>query len=176
MEGLLNIQSIQPDRLADQADCVILDVRTLAEHRQLKLKSRHVHVPLDELDPARFMAERGLTAGTPVLMLCHAGKRAAVAAARFQAAGFPNVRVIEGGITGCEACGLPLVRGAGGMSLERQVRIVAGAVVLLGVILGWTVNYNFYLLAAFVGAGLVFSGATGWCGMAMLLARAPWNR
>jgi hypothetical protein len=67
-------------------------------------------------------------------------------------------------------------RGAKAMSLERQVRIAAGALVLLGVILGTWVHPGFYGLSAFVGAGLIFAGFTDWCGMAMVLAKMPWNQ
>jgi hypothetical protein len=75
---------------------------------------------------------------------------------------------------------LPVVRacvsGRGTISLERQVRIAAGTLVLLGVALGWFVHVAFFGLSAFVGAGLIFAGVTDWCGMGMLLARMPWNR
>jgi hypothetical protein len=66
---------------------------------------------------------------------------------------------------------------AGGMiSVERQVRIAAGAMVFTGVILGTFVYEGFYGLSGFVGAGLIFAGVTDWCGMGLLLARAPWNK
>ena len=76
----------------------------------------------------------------------------------------------------CAQAGLPLVRGKQVISLERQVRIAAGSLVLTGVILGWFVHPIFFGLSAFVGAGLVFAGVTDTCGMGLLLARMPWNR
>ena len=72
--------------------------------------------------------------------------------------------------------GLPVVRGKKAISLERQVRIAAGLLVLLGAVLGWLVHPAFVGLSAFVGAGLVFAGVTDTCGMGMLLARMPWNQ
>ena len=72
--------------------------------------------------------------------------------------------------------GLPVVRGKKAISLERQVRIAAGSLVLLGVLLGWLVHPAFIGLSAFVGAGLVFAGVTDTCGMGMMLARMPWNQ
>ena len=69
-----------------------------------------------------------------------------------------------------------MTRGAAVVSLERQVRIVAGFLTLGGVVLGALVHPGFYGLSAFVGAGLMFAGITDWCGMAMVLARMPWNR
>ena len=64
----------------------------------------------------------------------------------------------------------------GVIPLERQVRIAAGLLVLLGIGLAWHIHPAFLALSAFVGAGLVFSGLTDWCGMGMLLARMPWNQ
>ena len=85
--------------------------------------------------------------------------------------------LIEGGILAWEEAGLPAVYGERKViSLERQVRIAAGALVLTGVLLGWLVHPAWLGLAGFVGAGLMFAGITDTCGMAMLLARMPWNR
>ena len=75
-----------------------------------------------------------------------------------------------------QAAGLPVNRGQAGLSLERQVRIAAGVLVLSGVVLGTWVDPAFYGLSGFVGAGLIFAGVTDWCGMGLLLARAPWNQ
>jgi Protein of unknown function (DUF2892) len=83
---------------------------------------------------------------------------------------------VEGGTQACLDLGLPIARGKNSISLERQVRIAAGSLVVLGVTLGWFVHPVFFGLAAFVGAGLVFAGVTDTCGMGMLLARMPWNQ
>jgi hypothetical protein len=73
--------------------------------------------------------------------------------------------------------GLPVEKDSGApWALERQVRLAAGSLVLLGSILGFVVHAGFFALSAFVGAGLVFAGLTDWCGMGLLLARAPWNK
>lgn len=84
--------------------------------------------------------------------------------------------VIEGGIQALKQAGCSLSKGKSGvMPLERQVRIAAGVLVLLGVLLGTFLNAGFYGLSAFVGAGLIFAGITDTCAMGMLLARMPWN-
>ena len=83
---------------------------------------------------------------------------------------------VEGGTLACVERGLPAVRGRKTISLERQVRIAAGAMVLLGAGLGWLVHPAFMGLSAFVGAGLVFAGLTDTCGMGLMLARMPWNQ
>jgi rhodanese-related sulfurtransferase len=92
------------------------------------------------------------------------------------AAGFTNVVNIEGGTLACEQAGLPVVRGQKTISLERQVRIAAGSLVLIGVVLSLQVHPYWIGLSAFVGAGLVFAGITDTCGMGMILARMPWNQ
>jgi len=75
------------------------------------------------------------------------------------------------------AADLPVNRGSvRGISLERQMRIAAGSIVLLGVLLAWLVHPGFIGISAFVGAGLVFAGITDWCGTGMLLAKMPWNQ
>ena len=76
----------------------------------------------------------------------------------------------------CVVAGVPFVRGKKAVSLERQVRIAAGTLVLAGAVLGWFVDSAFIGLSAFVGAGLLFAGVTDTCGMGMVLARMPWNR
>ncbi len=83
---------------------------------------------------------------------------------------------VEGGTQAWDQAGLPVVRGQQAMSLERQVRIAAGSLVVLGSALGAFVSPYWIGLAAFVGAGLVFAGITDTCGMGMLLARMPWNK
>jgi hypothetical protein len=83
---------------------------------------------------------------------------------------------VEGGTQAWDEAGLPVVRGQKAISLERQVRIAAGSLVLLGALLGYFAHPYWIALSAFVGAGLVFAGITDTCGMGMLLARMPWNQ
>jgi len=85
--------------------------------------------------------------------------------------------IIEGGLNALKAAGAKTIIGSKKtISLERQVRIAAGALTLLGVVLGFTLSSSFFALSAFVGAGLMFAGITDTCGMGMVLARMPWNR
>jgi rhodanese-related sulfurtransferase len=153
---------------------VLVDVRTPAEFREVHVAGAH-SVPLDVLDRAAVDAVRKSNPG-PVYLLCASGIRAARAAKNLSEAGLEGGQVVEGGINAWIAAGLPVVRGRKTISIERQVRIGAGALVLLGTGLGWRVDPHFYILAAFVGAGLVFAGVSGICGLAILLAKAPWNR
>jgi rhodanese-related sulfurtransferase len=152
----------------------LIDVRTPVEFREVHVEFAR-NLPLDQLDPATFLHDRTGSNGGPLYFVCRSGGRAQQACERFQAAGFSNVLNVEGGTTACAEAGLPIVRGKKAISLERQVRIAAGSLVLAGVSLGWLVHPGFYGLSAFVGAGLLFSGLTDTCGMGMLLARMPWN-
>jgi hypothetical protein len=92
------------------------------------------------------------------------------------AAGFANTINVEGGTLACEVAGVPVVRGKKMMSLERQVRITAGSLVLVGAVLGFFVHPYWIGLSAFIGAGLAFAGITDTCGMGMMLAKMPWNQ
>ena len=154
----------------------IIDVRTPAEYAQVHAEGAR-SVPLDQLDPTTLISSREGANGEPLFIICKTGGRAAKACQKFQAAGFQNVMSVEGGTTAWEQAGLPVVRGTRRViSLERQVRIAAGSLVLLSVLLGWRVHPAFLGLSALVGTGLAFSGITDWCGMGMLLAKMPWNR
>ena len=83
---------------------------------------------------------------------------------------------VEGGTLAWDQAGLPVSRGRKVISLERQVRIAAGLLVLTGAVLALTVHPWWAGLSAFVGAGLMFAGITDTCGMALMLARMPWNQ
>ena len=170
----------------DPHNTLILDVRTGMEHGEKHLTFGHAHVPLDVLNPADVMMRHGLDKNSGVYILCRSGKRAAQAAEKFIAAGYVNVHVIEGGIIACEECGQKVqghattapsatLKNKGPLTLERQVRIAAGAIAAIGALLGLLVNPLFGLIPLFVGCGLVFAGVTDRCGMALLLTKAPWN-
>jgi rhodanese-related sulfurtransferase len=152
-----------------------IDVRTPAEFAAVHASGARL-VPFDQLDPAQLMATRQ-SPDEPIHLICQSGGRQAKAAQLLVEAGCANVVCVEGGTDAWIKAGMPVIRGGGKViSLERQVRIVAGAIVLIGVILGFAVHRAFFGFAGLVGAGLVFAGITDTCGMGMLLARMPWNR
>jgi rhodanese-related sulfurtransferase len=172
----LTRKTITPAALADLlrqgTPLDLLDVRTPAEFAGVHVQGARL-IPLDKLDPADLASAR---AGAPIYLLCKSGGRATRACDKLLATGIENAIIVEGGTDACVAAGLPLVRGQSRViSLERQVRIAAGLLVLTGAILALTVNPWFILLSGFVGAGLTFAGITDTCGMAMLLAKMPWN-
>jgi rhodanese-related sulfurtransferase len=160
-------------RLHKAGPIELVDVRTPVEFREVHVQGAR-NIPLDELDAAALAATRTADTG-PLYVLCRSGSRGRDACGRLLAAGCTNVINIEGGTLACIEAGLPVVRGQAAMSLERQVRIAAGLLVLLGVA-GSFLHPLALGLSAFVGAGLVFAGITDTCGMGLLLARMPWNQ
>jgi glyoxylase-like metal-dependent hydrolase (beta-lactamase superfamily II) len=154
--------------LGGEEAALVVDVRLPGEYRAVHLEPS-VLLPLDEITRRRSELPRD----RELVLVCRTGARARLAAAEL--AGF-RTRVLEGGIAAWQAAGHPVVEGKSHMSLERQVRVAAGALAGTGGALAVAVSPWFGLLPAFVGAGLVYAGITDRCGMAMLLARLPYNR
>lgn len=155
----------------------ILDVRTTAEHATEKLESS-ILLPVQDLSVASFrQCETQLSsAEQSIYILCESGKRAEMACAKLAEIDKPFV-IIEGGLKALKAAGIKTqVSQRKSISLERQVRISAGMLVVLGGLLGFMVSPTFFALSIFVGAGLVFAGISDTCAMGMLLARMPWNQ
>lgn len=157
----------------------MLDVRTPAEFQSLHVEGA-VSCPLSELELQELqqsLRARGFGESDTLYLLCQGGKRAQMAAEKITAGSALRVVVVEGGTEACVRTGVPVKAGSRKtISLERQVRITAGALVFTGVLLGTLVAPGWYALSGFVGLGLMFAGITDTCAMGMLLARMPWNR
>ena len=165
------VRRVSPSETRRQ-NTLLLDVRTPAEFEEAHIEGSVLH-PLSELD-ADEVAK--LAAGKDqCILVCRSGNRARQAAEKLKTSGLASLCILDGGVRAWEAEGLPLNRGRKMMSLERQVRIAAGALVFTGALFGYFVNPAWIALSGFVGAGLVFAGITDTCGMAMLIARMPWN-
>jgi len=173
------MKTIRPAELKQLLDVnpalPLIDVRTPLEFGEVHVPQA-INVPLDRLNPGEVIQSRGLSDNQPAYLLCRSGARATKAAQQFAKTGHDIGVVVEGGTQAWIDAGLSVERGAAKViSLERQVRIAAGSLVLLGFILAYFVHPYFLGLSAFVGVGLVFAGVTDWCGMGLLLAKAPWN-
>jgi rhodanese-related sulfurtransferase len=173
------VATISPASFADlrrQGDHVtLIDVRTPAEYGEVHVEGAH-NIPLDRLEPTAIAALHVGKQG-PIYFVCRSGGRSQKACEKMIAAGIPDVVSVEGGTSACEAAGLGVARsGRKVMSLERQVRIAAGGLVVVGAVLGQFVNPAWHGLSAFIGAGLVFAGVTDTCGMGMMIAKLPWNQ
>jgi rhodanese-related sulfurtransferase len=173
------LQSITPQDLHELCrngkTVELVDVRTPVEYREIHVKGAQL-VPLDRLDPRAVMAARNGTAQNPLFLICRSGSRAKEACERFVAAGFQNVFYIEGGTLGCEKSGLDMVRGKKTISLDRQMRILMGFLVLAGIGLALVIHPLFFGLSAFIGMGMIFAGITDKCPLSQLVARMPWNQ
>jgi rhodanese-related sulfurtransferase len=152
-----------------------LDVRTPGEFERGHAVGAQP-MPLDQLNAETAASAHRSTDGN-LYVICQSGARAAIACKRLGEAGITRVFSVEGGTEAWERYGLPVLRGTRSViSLERQVRIGAGLLVLLGLVLAWAFHPWFAAISAFVGAGLVLAGVTDYCGMGMLLGKMPWNR
>lgn len=150
---------------------VLIDIREPDEFARSHVPGAH-SVPLSQWDHAPLPA-----GGGEVIFTCRSGMRTAGACDRLAARVEGPAYVLEGGTDAWGKAGLPLATDAKApLEIMRQVQIAAGLLVLTGVVLGFLVSPILFGLAAFVGAGLTFAGATGFCGMARLLMLAPWNR
>lgn len=157
------------DRLEHQQVCVI-DVREAMEYAGGHISGSH-NIPLARL------AQSDLPAG-PLVLVCQSGNRSAQGVRQLIQRGHHGpIADLAGGLPAWQRAGLPLRRLANApMPLMRQVQIVAGSLVLLGLTLSVTVAPGWMALTWFVGAGQVFAGVSGFCGMARLLALMPWNK
>jgi rhodanese-related sulfurtransferase len=147
---------------------LVVDVRLPAEYRALHLEPS-VLIPLDEL--ARRHTE--LPPDRELVLVCRTGARARLAAAQLSQY---RTRVLDGGLVAWQEAGRPVIEGKAHMSLERQVRVVAGTLACIGGVFAVAISPWFGLLPAFIGAGLVYAGITDRCGMAMVLGKLPYNR
>jgi len=152
----------------------LLDVRTPVEHDEIRI-SGSLLMPLDRLDADAVKSAAG-DSGQCVIV-CHSGKRAEQAFQILSAAGCENLLVLEGGVTAWNGAGLPVERSEKKrLPLMRQVQLIVGLFALGSSVLALVVDRNFALVPAVLGAGLALAGATGWCGMAVVLSRMPWNK
>jgi rhodanese-related sulfurtransferase len=162
-------------RLTQAGTVDILDVRTPAEFESVHIPGA-VLAPLDRVDAATFLKTRG-NPSRPIYVVCHSGGRARKAIEKFQRAGFDACVLVEGGTQAWLDAGLPVIRGSRRtLSVLRQVQITIGIISGAGAALALTVHRGFALLPLLTGCGLLFAGLTGTCGLALLLAKMPWNQ
>jgi len=171
------IRTIHPRKLQHKINegsrLHIIDVRTRVEYESEHIPNAELK-PLDALDAEAVAAGRN---GEPLYVVCQSGSRGEMACRKLLASGVHNVVNVDGGMNAWNEAHLPVITSRKkGISLERQVHIAAGLLVLLGIALAWLVNPYFVLLSALIGAGLTFAGITNTCGMGLLLARMPWNK
>lgn len=160
--------------LKDGSFFELLDVRTPPEYASAHVSGAKL-LPLNDLNAKAFFS--GHTQGTPIYVFCQTSARASKAIEQIERAGCGDCILVEGGMQAWIDAGLPVHRGARSvLPLMRQVQIVVGALAAAGSILALAVNSWFAVLPLLLGSGLLFAGITGTCGLALVLARMPWNR
>jgi len=169
------IQEVDPATLKtwlDDGRALVVDVREADEHARERIAGSRL-MPLSGFDPREVPASNG----QKVVLHCRGGRRSADAAGRLIAAGHAGAIHLRGGLEAWKAAGLPLESNPKiPISIMRQVQITVGSLVLVTTVLGVLVSPWILVLTGFFGAGLLFAGASGTCGMAAVLSLMPWNR
>ncbi|GHO63258.1 sulfurtransferase [Ktedonobacter sp. SOSP1-52] len=155
-------------------DAIVLDVRTPAEFESKHIPGSH-NIPLDQL-PASTNEIAKLASNASLLLICQSGTRARKAAEVLQTVPVSSLALLDGGIVAWEKAGKPCQLGVQKWSMERQVRGVAGTLVLLGALGGLFAWKPLTWIAVLIGGGLAYSAASNTCGMALLLSKLPYNQ
>ncbi len=172
---LPTIAPAEARRRVAEGSAILVDIREPLEHAREA-------IPGAALRPLSGLCEQSLAGlggqdAPAIIFHCQSGKRTADNAVRLGVCRAPQAYILQGGLMGWKAAGFPTALDrTKPIEMQRQVQIAAGLLVLTGVLLAWLVAPGFVLVPAFVGAGLIFAGASGWCGMTTVLGRLPWNR
>lgn len=158
--------------LSEDTDIRVLDVRTPAEFGSAHIPGAY-NVPLDTLAEHAAELERHVT--EPIMLVCRSGTRASQACDKLATTGMANLHILDGGMQSWDDGRRPVRRGRQRWDLERQVRLVAGSLVLAG-IAGSLFVPSLKYLSGFVGAGLTVAALTNTCAMGMALSKLPYNR
>jgi len=169
----LSLSAVSPSTLKqwlEEGRALLLDVREPAEHRALHIDGSSL-MPLGQLDAARLPAHKKL------VVHCQKGARGAAACLRLLSQN-PGLEIynLAGGIEAWMACGMPVERAGRMLPLDRQVQLVIGLLLLAVTALSLLVSPAWVWMAGLFGLGLAMAGLTGFCGLARLMARMPWNR
>jgi rhodanese-related sulfurtransferase len=170
----MSLKTISPAEAKDLMNqgAVLVDIRDADEHAREHIPGA-THLPLSKIKQGRPELENNRA----VIYHCRSGARTMANAETLKSASQCETFIVEGGLEAWRKAGLPVhVDRRQPLPLMRQVQIGAGSLALLGVVLGYLVSPWLFLLSGFVGAGLLQAGITGWCGMANILQKMPWNR
>ena len=179
LSTLTNAPTIAPSDLREAMDSdtppTVIDVRSGAKFSSAHIRGSY-NVPLPLL--AEHGEEFASRLPGQVVLICQSGARAQQANERLESVGVDpdTVTVLDGGIAGYESAGGEIVRGKGAWAMDRQVRMIAGSLVLAGVTASKLLSPKFVYLAGAIGAGLTYSAASNTCAMGAALSKMPWNR
>ena len=169
------ISPLDARRRVANGSAVLVDIREPMEHAREAIPGAQLH-SLSSLDPQTLAAISG-PHGAAIIFHCQSGKRTGDNAERLRKCSAAEAYILQGGLLGWKDTGYPTsVDRTKPIDMQRQVQIAGGLLIVLSLMLAWFVSPVFLAMAAFVGIGLVFAGVSGWCGMARILGRMPWNR
>lgn len=170
--GLVELDATTLAERMRSGGVVLIDVRERDEHARERIAGA-ISMPLSEFDASRVPADGGRV----VVLHCQGGVRSADAAGRLLKAGRGRATHLKSGLNAWKAAGLGVEvdRKASPLSIMRQVQLVAGSLAFVGTVLGAAVSPWWLVVPGFIGAGLTFAGASGWCGLALVLRAMPWN-
>lgn len=173
MAKIINITVDELKQIYDKGSIVICDVREADEFEREHIIGA-INQPLSNFENNNLNA---LSNGQKLVIHCQSGNRTKMSANKFSSLNLDEVYILDGGINAWKSQGCVTEKNnKAPLPLMRQVQIVAGFLIVLGVILGYTFNHNWFLLSGFVGMGLMFAGITGFCGMANILMLLPYNK
>ena len=166
------ISATELKRRLDKSEVLLIDVREPAEYRTECIEGS-VLIPLSQISPEKLPSR-----SKPIVIHCLSGKRSSDACNKLIK---PNsdldIYSLEGGLSAWKQAGFTTIKaGSSILPLNQQTQLAAGFLAFIGTIAGTFVGSTFYVIPGFVGLGLMFAGVTGWCGMARLLAKMPWNQ
>jgi len=171
-----SLETISPkeveELISNDSKVKLLDVRSTLEFNELHIDGS-MNIPIDTLSSKLKDLDRG---EQTYIVFCRTGNRSPMAADMLLQSGISSVKVMQDGVTGWQKEKLPVTKGQSTISLERQVRVIAGSLVLLGIALAWLVHWAFILIPTFVSCGLIVAGITNSCLMGMLLMKLPYNK
>lgn len=170
----MSLKSISPQKARELLNqgAILVDIRSADEHAREHIADAR-HLPLDRLQQGVLQN----TKVSAVIYHCRSGNRTSLNANALAACAPCEAYVLEGGLDAWKKAGLPVQKVAGQpLELQRQVQIAAGTLIVMGALLGVFVSPWFYWLSGLIGAGLIFAGVSGFCGLARVLMMMPWNR
>lgn len=153
----------------------LIDVRTPAEFESVHIQAARC-IPLNTLNPGKISEHSTQQPDAPVYIICKSGQRSKQACEQLLTSYPERTILVEGGTDAWVSAGFPVERGSFILPLNQQVQAVIGTVVLLGVVLALLVNNYFILISLFAACGFIIGNLTGFCPLAILMAKMPWNR
>jgi len=171
----MTLQTITPQDAHEliARGALLIDIRSADEHARERITQAR-HIPMSRINDG----DLDIGAATTVIFHCRSGNRTRLnARSLVDCAHGCAAYILDGGLDAWKKAGLPIEADfSQPLELQRQVQIAAGSLILLGTLLGAWVSPWFYIVPGFFGAGLIFAGITGFCGLARVLLAMPWNR